>query len=53
LYDLEPGSLDCECEFSRKYLLPCKHIFQIDIFGDEDILTDEVWDTYVQIFQDC
>ncbi len=28
-------------------------MFQIDIFGDEVILTDEVWDAYVQTFQDC
>jgi hypothetical protein len=49
--DLE--ELSCPCSFNRKYLLPCKHFFYLDIFGDENVLTNEVWEKYLHTFEEA
>src|SRR6185312_8638621 len=40
-----PGltSLDCDCLFTNKYLLPCKHIFHEHMYGSTKLLTNDVW----------
>ncbi|KAI9100441.1 hypothetical protein DFS34DRAFT_614592 [Phlyctochytrium arcticum] len=37
-------TLECNCLFARQYLLPCKH---------EKVLTEEVWDQFAQLFDEC
>ncbi|KAI9099344.1 hypothetical protein DFS34DRAFT_602893 [Phlyctochytrium arcticum] len=46
-------TLDCNCLFARQYLLPCKHTFHADMFAEETILTDEVWDQFALLFDEC
>ncbi|KAI9099458.1 hypothetical protein DFS34DRAFT_693860 [Phlyctochytrium arcticum] len=46
-------TLECNCLFARQYLLPCKHAFHANLFAEEPILTDEVWDRYAQMFDEC
>jgi hypothetical protein len=35
----------CDCEFSRKYCLPCKHVFLNDLYHPGFITLDH-WETY-------
>ena len=44
---------DCQCQFFRKYLLPCRHFFYLDIYGDENVLTDEYWENCIADFGEC
>lgn len=44
---------DCQCLFFRKYLLPCRHFFYLDIYGDEDVLTEDYWSDCIAAFGDC
>jgi hypothetical protein len=50
-YILKNG--ECQCLFSRKYLLPCSHYFYLDIYGGEDVLTDEYWNYCISSFAEC
>jgi hypothetical protein len=49
-----PGltSLDCDCLFMNKYLLPCKHIFHEHMYGSTKLLTDDVWRTFQNMFEE-
>src|SRR6185369_8988429 len=49
-----PGltSLDCDCLFINKYLLPCKHIFHEHMYGSTKLLTDDVWRTFRSMFEE-
>lgn len=47
---LEDGLLECNCQFSRRYLLPCQHIFHIDRCSEEPILTAGIWGKYLERF---
>jgi len=49
-----PGltSLDCDCLFMNKYLLPCKHIFHEHMYGSTRLLTDDVWRTFRNMFEE-
>jgi len=49
-----PGltSLDCDCLFMNKYLLPCKHIFHEHMYGSTKLLTDDVWRTFRNMFEE-
>lgn len=42
---------ECHCQFFRKYLLPCKHIFHRDIA--KDFLTDDNWRNFQAMFNEC
>lgn len=54
------GIFVCHCLFSRRYRLPCQHIFHIDracrVGGGQNIeklaLTQEVWKRYLLLFGD-
>ena len=49
-----PGlvSLDCQCLFFHRYLLPCKHIFHDHIYGTNKLLTANAWVRFQQMFED-
>ena len=49
-----PGliSLDCQCLFFRRYLLPCKHIFHDHIYGTNKLLNSNAWIRFQQMFED-
>ena len=49
----ESLEMKCCCKFNRKYQLPCKHLFQLDIYGKEKVLTDTIWEKYLIQFEDC
>ncbi|RHZ77092.1 hypothetical protein Glove_186g159 [Diversispora epigaea] len=36
-------SLECQCLFFRKYMLPCKHIFHEQIHSSRKLLTIDTW----------
>ena len=42
----------CECDFIRKYCLPCKHIFLCDLY-DPGFITDEDWDYFTDGWEEC
>jgi hypothetical protein len=44
---------ECQCEFFRKYLLPCRHFFYLDIYRHENVLTDEYWSKCIADFGGC
>ncbi|CAG8820899.1 8940_t:CDS:2, partial [Cetraspora pellucida] len=48
-----PGltSLDCHCLFYNRYLLPCKHIFHENMYGNK-LLTAEVWKRFQEMFEE-
>ncbi|KAI9094444.1 hypothetical protein DFS34DRAFT_629484 [Phlyctochytrium arcticum] len=43
---------ECHCLFARKYLLPCKHVFHADSCSDTRILTPELWNSYIIMFEE-
>ncbi|RHZ76932.1 hypothetical protein Glove_187g66 [Diversispora epigaea] len=49
-----PGlmSLECQCLFFRKYMLPCKHIFHEQIHGPRKLLTIDSWKQFQQTFDE-
>ncbi|RHZ78348.1 hypothetical protein Glove_165g82 [Diversispora epigaea] len=49
-----PGlmSLECQCLFFRKYMLPCKHIFHEQIHGPRKLLTIDAWKQFQQTFDE-
>lgn len=49
-----PGltSLDCNCLFRNRYLLPCKHIFHEHMCGSVRLLTVEVWEMFQGMFEE-
>ncbi|RIB14288.1 hypothetical protein C2G38_2195574 [Gigaspora rosea] len=49
-----PGltSLDCNCLFHLRYLLPCRHIFHEHIYGTTKLLTADTWRSFQQIFEE-
>jgi hypothetical protein len=49
-----PGltSLDCNCLFRNRYLLPCKHIFHEHTYGSVRLLTVEVWEMFQGMFEE-
>jgi len=49
-YDLAEQDLRCKCQFSRSYLLPCRHIFHLDYILT--VLTPDRWQCYVDMFED-
>ncbi|CAG8801287.1 18135_t:CDS:1, partial [Racocetra persica] len=48
-----PGliSLDCQCLFFCRYLLPCRHIFHDHIYGTNKLTIDS-WRKFQRIFED-
>ena len=42
--------LQCHCQFHRRYLLPCRHIFHFD--SDVKVLTPTRWAAYVEMFEE-
>ena len=44
IMQLEPV---CACKFFRKYFLPCRHMFQLDITSGMGWLTDAIWETFI------
>jgi len=44
-------SLDCDCLFINKYLLPCKHIFHEHMYGSTKLLTDEHFGVWFEIYE--
>ncbi|CAG8822871.1 3038_t:CDS:1, partial [Dentiscutata erythropus] len=48
-----PGltSLDCHCLFYNRHLLPCKHIFHENMYGNK-LLTAEVWKRFQEMFEE-
>ncbi|TGZ84685.1 hypothetical protein EX30DRAFT_5815 [Ascodesmis nigricans] len=40
----------CTCLFSRQYLLPCRHIFQLDLQLDKALLDSVQWELYASLF---
>ncbi|RHZ86839.1 hypothetical protein Glove_43g6 [Diversispora epigaea] len=45
-------SLECQCLFFRKYMLPCKHIFHEQIYGPRKLLTIDAWKQFQQTFDE-
>ena len=43
----------CSCPFYRKYMLPCWHIFFMDLFIDEGFITDNDWNTFTRDWKEC
>ena len=41
---------ECNCQFFRKYMLPCRHLFHRNLAGD--FLTDEHWDIFQSMFEE-
>jgi len=39
---------ECHCQFFRRYLIPCRHLFHRDLNGD--FLTDEHWESFRSMF---
>jgi hypothetical protein len=51
---LDPRNIkncDC-CNFTRKYLLPCKHVFQLDQLSVYSTMTKDLWDHFHSICQE-
>ena len=46
---LEPKA-NCSCRFSRQYLLPCRHIFQLNLDMNGMLLDDAQWELYRSLF---
>ena len=46
-----PGltTVECHCRFFTRYLVPCRHIFHEDMYGDK-LLTPERWLVFQQLF---
>jgi len=46
-----PGltTADCHCRFFTRYLVPCRHIFHEDTYGNK-LLTIEQWAKFQQLF---
>jgi len=49
-FDLAQQGAHCKCQFSRSYLLPCRHIFHLH--SVVEVLTPERWQCYVNMFED-
>jgi len=49
-----PGllSLDCDCLFRNRYMLPCKHIFHEHIFGVTKLLNTNAWRMFQELFEE-
>jgi hypothetical protein len=43
----------CTCLFTKKYFLPCRHVFLIDLVKDESLITDEEWNKYTDGWDEC
>jgi len=42
--------LECNCQFFRRYLLPCRHLFHCNLAGD--FITDENWAAFRGMFEE-
>jgi MULE transposase domain len=42
---------ECRCQFFRRYLLPCRHLFHRNLHGD--FLKDQDWDAFRNMFAEC
>ncbi|CAB4490569.1 unnamed protein product [Rhizophagus irregularis] len=49
-----PGltSLNCNCLFFHRYLLPCHHIFHENMYGTMKLLIPDVWKKFQQMFDE-
>jgi len=49
-----PGltSLNCNCLFFHRYLLPCRHIFHENMYGTTKLLTSDIWEKFQQMFDE-
>ncbi|PKK55468.1 hypothetical protein RhiirC2_802261, partial [Rhizophagus irregularis] len=49
-----PGltSLNCNCLFFHRYLLPCRHIFHENMYGTMKLLIPDVWKKFQQMFDE-
>ena len=45
-------NLDCYYQFTRRYLLPCRHIFHLDALSTPLLLIAERWKQYHLLFQE-
>ena len=45
-------SAKCHCLFFHRYLLPCRHIFHEHIYGENRLLTEEVWRNFQLMFEE-
>jgi len=41
--------MECMCQFRRRYLLPCRHVFHLDT--EQTVLTAEKWRGYLKLFE--
>ncbi|GES83591.1 hypothetical protein GLOIN_2v1777773 [Rhizophagus clarus] len=50
-----PGliSLNCNCLFFRRFLLPCRHIFHEHVYGDIKLLTVDIWEKFQKMFEEA
>src|SRR5438309_10742457 len=44
-------SIECYCQFYRRYLIPCQHLFHRDIHGD--FIKEEDWAGFRAMFDEC
>lgn len=42
----------CECNFFRKWFLPCRHMFYLDIMDPEGWFNDAIWNSFVDYYQE-
>lgn len=42
--------LECNCQFFRRYFLPCRHLFHRDLAGD--FIKDEHWASFRSMFEE-
>ena len=51
---MPPGltSAKCHCLFFHRYLLPCRHMFHEHIYGENRLLTEEIWKSFQLMFEE-
>jgi len=43
----------CSCFFTRKYSLPCQHLFLADLINGSTLIDDEIWEIFVDRWEQC
>jgi len=47
------ATAECHCLFFNRYMLPCRHVFHQHLYGDAQLLANDVWQAFQSTFEEA